>query len=63
MAYVATAPNDSTHDHSGTEIDDKEEEHQEEEIAKDSDSDATVTKDLGKVPGKYLNKISKIQKK
>jgi hypothetical protein len=31
-----------------------EEEHQEE----DSDSDATVTKDLGKVPGKYLTKIS-----
>jgi hypothetical protein len=46
-------------------LDDKEEEHQEEEIAEDSDSDsdATVTKDLGKVPGKYLTKISELLKK
>jgi hypothetical protein len=63
MASVATAPNDSSDDRSGTEIYDREEEHQEEEIAKDSDYDATVTKDLGKVSGKYLIKISELQKK
>jgi hypothetical protein len=49
MASVTTAPNHSSDDHSGMEKDDKEEqEHQEEEIAQESDFDATVTKDLGK---------------
>jgi hypothetical protein len=45
------------------EIDDsKEEEHQEEEIAKESDSGAMGTmKVLGKVPGKYLTKIAELQ--
>jgi hypothetical protein len=62
MASVAMAPNDSSNDHSGMEIDDKEEEHQEEEIAKELDSDATVMKVLGKVPGKYLTKIAELQK-
>jgi hypothetical protein len=49
MASVATAPTNSSDDHSGTKINDKEKEYQEEEIAKDSDSDATDMKDLGKV--------------
>jgi hypothetical protein len=62
MASVATAPNNSSDDRSGTEIDDKEEECQEQEIAKELDSDATVTKVLGKVPGKYLIKITELQK-
>jgi hypothetical protein len=49
MGSVATAPNKFSDDHTRAERDGKEEEHQEEEIAKDSDSDATVTKDdLGK---------------
>jgi tetrahydromethanopterin S-methyltransferase subunit A len=63
LASVATAPNNSSDDHSGTEIDDREEEHQEEEIAKESDSDATVMKDLGKDSDKNLIKIAELQKK
>jgi hypothetical protein len=43
MAMVATAPNDSSDDHSGTEIEDRDEEHQEEEITEDSESEALVT--------------------
>jgi ribosomal protein L12E/L44/L45/RPP1/RPP2 len=62
MVYVAMSPNDSSNDHSRMRIDDKEEEHQEEEIAEESDSDAMVTKVFGKVPGKYLTKIAELQK-
>jgi hypothetical protein len=62
MASVATAPYDSSDDCSGTGINDKEEEHQEQEIADELDSNATVTKVLGKVPGKYLTKIAELQK-
>jgi hypothetical protein len=51
MASVATAPNnDSSDDRSRTAIDDKEEEHPEQEIAEESDSDATDTKVVGKIP-------------
>jgi hypothetical protein len=46
MASVATAPNDYSDDRSGTEIDDKDKGHQEDGVAKESDSEATVTKDL-----------------
>jgi hypothetical protein len=63
MASVATAPNDSSDDRSGTETKVKHEEHQEDEIAEESDSEATVTDDLGKLSGKALSKISELQKK
>jgi hypothetical protein len=63
MASVATPPNDSSDDRSGTEIDDKEEEHREEGIAEDPDFDAMVSKVSGKVPGKYLTKIAELRKK
>jgi hypothetical protein len=46
VASVATAPNHSSDDRV-PEIDDREEEHQEEEIAKELDSDAMVTKYKG----------------
>jgi hypothetical protein len=62
MVSVATAPNDSSYDRSGTGIDDKEEEHQDQEIAKEPDSDATDTKVAGKITGKYLTKIAELQK-
>jgi hypothetical protein len=47
MTSVAMALNNSSDDHSGTERGDREEEHQEEEIAKELDSDAAITKGLG----------------
>jgi hypothetical protein len=62
MTYVAMAPNNSSNDCSRMERNDMEEEHQEEEIAEELDSDATVTKDLGKDSGKNLIKIVELQK-
>jgi hypothetical protein len=59
MATIGTAPNDSSDDRSVTEIDDRDEEHQEEEITEDSESEASVTDGLGNDVGK----ISELQKK
>jgi hypothetical protein len=61
MATVPTAPNDSSNDRSGTEIDDREEKHKEEEVVKDSGSDplvmdATVSNKVNKA------KIAELQK-
>jgi hypothetical protein len=57
---VATAPNDSSDDLSGTEIDDREEQHQEEEIAEDSESEASVMDAVG---SNEIGKIAELQKK
>jgi ribosomal protein L12E/L44/L45/RPP1/RPP2 len=48
MATVATAPNDSSDDHSGTETDDiiMEEEHQDEECTEESDFDDAFNIDV-----------------
>jgi hypothetical protein len=55
MVTVATAPNNSYDNHYGAACNDGEEEHKGEEIAKDSDSNASVTYAVG-------NKIAKIAK-
>jgi hypothetical protein len=59
MATVATAHKDSSDDCSGTEIEGRDEEHQEEEITDDSESEALVTDGLGNDVGK----IAKLQKR
>jgi hypothetical protein len=58
MAMVATAPNNSSDDPSGTEIEDKKEEPQEEEITEDSECEASITDGFGNDVGK----IAKLQK-